>query len=229
MMQRQLILSSLLIVAAISNTFGQSKDSISKTIINDTIVPKKLNHVFVGVDLGTPAQAIFSDKQGAQAFVSYQFKQKWVAIAELGYEKNKFNENSWKVDINGIYGKIGANWFINQEPANPLNGFYVGGRLAYASYNQKIDSYPIRDIYSNTIIGEGSKPKTTVSSYWVEVVIGGRVQLIKNLYSDFSIHPAVYLGGKKQDDIDAMVVPGYGRNNGPFNLPIFWGFSYKLF
>ena len=228
MMQRQLILSSLLIVAAINNVFGQQKETTSEKIVADTIQQKKINNVFVGVDFATPAQAIFSDKQGAQAFISYQFKQKWVAIAEVGFEKNKFDENSWKVDVDGIYGKFGLNWFINQDPSNLLNGFYVGGRVAYASYNQSINNYPIRDIYTNTIVAEGSLPKTAVSSFWVEAVVGGRVELVKNLYADFSLHPAVYLGGKKQDKIDAMVVPGYGRNNGPFNIPLFLGISYKI-
>ena len=228
MMQRQLILSSLLIVAAINNVFGQKIEALSNTINLDTVKTNKTNNIFVGIDASTPIQSIYSDKSGLQGFVSYQFKQKWVAIAELGFEKNKFNENSWKVDVDGIYGKIGLNWFINQDPTNILNGFYVGGRFAYSSFNQTLNEFPIRDIYSNTIVDYGNLPKSKVSSYWVEVVVGGRVELYKNLYADFSIHPAIYLGGKKQNNIDHLVIPGYGRNNGPFNLPLFFGISYKL-
>lgn len=224
MMQRQLILTFLLNLVAINFAFGQD------TIAKDSIVKiKNPGHLYIGVDLSTPAQSIFSDKQGGQAFVSYQIKPKIHAIAEFGFEKNTFKENHWDVNVDGFFGKVGVNYFFTQESENPENGFYVGGRLAYSAYNQKIDLYPIKDIYTNQMIGEGSKEKASVSSYWVEVVIGGRVQLHKKLYADFSIHPAVYIGSKKQEDIDPLVIPSYGRNNGLFNLPIFWGLSYQLF
>jgi len=226
-MQHQLILSFLLSLVATNFLFAQN-DTIVAT--NDTIpAAKKVSDLYIGVDLGTPAQAIFTDKQGVQIGVHYQLSTKWVAVVELGYEKNRYNESSWDVDVDGVYGKVGANWFITQEDSNYTNGFYLGGRLAFSNYNQTINQYPIRDINASTIIGYGSKETAAVSSYWVEVVVGGRVQLYKNLYADFSVHPAVYLGSKKQEDIDPLVIPGYGRNNGPFNLPIFWGISYKLF
>ncbi|MBQ0148949.1 MAG: hypothetical protein KBS93_11020 [Flavobacteriaceae bacterium] len=226
-MQHQLILSFILSLVFTNFSFAQN-DTVKN--VNDTITPiKNPRHLYIGVDLALPAQALFTDKQGAQAFISYQIKPKWHAIVEVGYEKNIYNETSWNVDVDGIFAKIGANWFITQEAQNPANGFYVGGRLVYSSYNQKINSYPIRDIYSNEIVGEGSKEKASVNSYWAEVVIGGRVELYKKLYADFSIHPSVNLGGKKQENITPLVIPGYGRNNGPFNLPIFWGISYQLF
>lgn len=231
-MQHRLILSFLLNLVAINFAYAQVKTTETKndTIVKDTISKvKNPNHLYVGVDFSTPIQQIFSNKQGVQAFVSYQIKPKLVAIVEGGYEKNKYDEASWDVDVDGVFGKIGVNWFFTQESNHAANGFYAGIRLAYSSYNQTINSYVIRDIYTNQIIGEGSKDKAQVSSYWAELVVGGRVGLIKNLYADFSIHTAVFLGGKKQEGIDPLVIPSYGRNNGPFNIPIFWGISYQLF
>lgn len=225
MMQPRLILCLLLSLVASKFSFGQNEQEKI-----DSVAPiQHQNHLYVGIDVATPAMALFSDKQGVQGFVSYQFRPKLVAIAELGYEKNKFTENHWNIDVDGVYGKIGANWFFTQDKENPANGFYFGGRLAFASFNQTINQYPIRDIYSNQVVGTGALDKESVNAFWVEVVVGGRVALYKKLYADFSLHPAVFIGGKKQANIDAIVVPGYGRNNGPFNLPIFWGLSYQLF
>ena len=230
MMQRQLILTFLLNLVAINFAFAQINETVKDTVANDSIATiKNPKHFYVGVDFSTPVQTIFSDKQGAQAFVSYQIKPKIHAIAEFGFEKNTFKENHWDVKVDGFFGKVGVNYFIIQEPNNPENGFYVGGRLAYSAYNQKIDSYPIKDIYTNQNLGQGSKEQASVNSYWVEVVIGGRVQLYKKLFADFSIHPAVYIASKKQEEIDPLVIPSFGRNNGPFNLPMFWGLSYQLF
>ena len=224
-MQRRLIFTFLLSLVTINFAYAQ-QDSIS--IKNDSAQPK-MNHLFIGVDLGTPIQAIYSNKKGFQASLAYHFKPKWTINVEGGFEKNKYDEINWDVDVDGIYARVGANWYITQEKSNPLNGLYVGGRLAYASYNQTINSYPIRDIYSNQVVDQGSLDKASVSSFWIEVVVGGKIELVKKLYADFSIHPAIFLGGKKQDDIEPLAIPGYGRNNGPFNLPIFWGISYQLF
>ena len=229
-MQRQLILSFLLSLVTISFTNAQEQNATKvETETTDSLKVSNPKNLYIGVDFSTPVQSIFSNKQGIQGFISYQLNPKLHAIAEFGFEKNTFDENFWNVDVDGVFGKIGANYFFTQEAKNPANGFYLGGRIAYSSYNQKINSYPIKDIYTNQIIGEGSKEKETVSSYWVEVVIGGRVQLHKKLYADFSLHPSVYIGSKKQEDIDPLVIPSYGRNNGPFNLPIFWGLSYQIF
>ena len=226
-MQLRLIYTFLLSLVTINFVNAQT-DSIQVTeeIITTVKQPK---HLFVSVDLSTPILSALSDRSGVQGFVSYQFNSNWNAIFELGSEKNKYNEASWNVDVNGTYFKFGFNRYITKDATSPLNGFYAGARLAYSSYNQTINQYPIRDIYSNQILDYGSLDKTKVDSYWFEFVLGGKLQVYKNFFADFSVHPAIYLGGKKQDNVKALVVPGYGRTNGPFNLPFYWGISYKIF
>ena len=223
-LQRTLLCTLIL---ASSLGFAQEKQP-NTTVVKDSILPAP-HHLFVGVDLFNPVMAAFTDRQGAQAMVSYQLNHQWHAVVEVGFEKNKFDEINWKVDVDGIYAKVGANYYLANDATNPSNGFYAGFRLAYASYNQTINQYAIRDINSNTIIGYGERPKATVSSYWAEFVVGARVQLYKKLYGDLSLHPSVLIGSKKDDGIDPLIIPGYGKNSGPFNLPIFWGISYQLF
>lgn len=226
-MQLRLIYTFLLTLVAI-NTVKAQKDTI--TVEDITIITKETpKHLFINLDLSSPLVSLFSDRKGVQGAISYQVNENWLVVGELGIEKNKFTESNWNVDVSGTYGKLGFNKYFVKDIQNPLNGFYYGGRLAFSSFNQKINSYPIRDIYTNHILAYGIKDEAKVNAYWLEVVVGGKVQLNKNFYADFSIHPSILLGGKKQDNIEALVVPGYGRNNGPFNLPFFWGISYQIF
>jgi hypothetical protein len=227
-MAQRLLLSFLLILATNFSFAQQNKSDSTKVSVTDTI-PKKVYHdIFIGVDLFNPIVSAFNDKKGASAFVSYQLNNKWHLVAEAGYEKNKFNEINWDVDVKGAFGKIGANWFITQDIENQSNGIYIGGRLAFAKFTQTVNNYPIRDLQSNQIIGSGSRPSANVNAFWVEAVVGGRVELFNNFYGELSLHPAAYLGGKKDDNIDPLVIPGYGKNSGPFNLPVFWGIAYKF-
>lgn len=225
----QRLLLSFLLTSAISFSFAQkNKTDSTKVSVTDTI-QKKINHdIFIGVDLFNPVVSAFTDKQGVSAFASYQLNNKWHLVAEAGYEKNKFDQINWNVDVDGVFAKLGANWFITQDVENQSNGIYIGGRVAYSKYSQTINSYPIRDLQSNIIIDSGSRPKADVSAFWVEAVVGGRVEIFKNFYGELAFHPAVYLGGKKDDEIEPLVIPGYGKNSGPFNMPIFWGISYKI-
>lgn len=189
---------------------------------------KNAGNLFIGVDLFNPIMSTFTDKQGGQAMISYRVHKKWNAVAEVGYEKNKFDELDWKVDVDGLYFKLGFNWFASQDHENASNGFYTGLRFAYAAYQQQIHQYPIR-LPNNQVDEYESLAKENVSSYWIELVGGSRVKLFSNFYADVSIRPEIYMGSKKQENIDPLVIPGFGKDRGPVNFSVFWGLTYKLF
>ena len=227
-MAQRLLLSFLLILVTNFSFAQENKTDSTKVSVTDTISKNKYHDIFIGVDLFNPIVSAFTDKKGASAYISYQLNSKWHLVAEVGYEKNKFDEINWNVDVDGAFAKIGANWFITQDVENQSNGIYIGGRAAYSKYSQTINKYPIRDLQSNEVINSGSRPKADVSAFWVEAVIGGRVEILKNFYGELALHPSAYLGGKKDDNIDPLVIPGYGKNSGPFNMSVFWGIAYKI-
>lgn len=236
MNQRQIYIYIILVFSCFAAILNAQQDSVNvetKEILTekiDSLAPKQKREgvLFVGVDLFNPVMSAISDKQGGQAMVSYRVKGKWNAVAEVGYEKNIYDELDWNVDVNGLYFKLGFNWFISQDYQNPSNGFYTGARIAYAMYEQKVNQYPIR-LSGNQVDGYGSFPAENVSAYWFEIVGGGRVQLFSNFYADVSIRPEIYLGSKKQEGLDPLVIPGYGKDIGPINFSVFWGLTYKLF
>lgn len=204
--------------------------STERTINTDSLktLQKPVGKLFVGVDVFTPIMSIFSDKQGGQGLISYHIAKKWNVVGEFGYEKNHYDELDWDIDVKGMYLKLGFNWFISQDYKDASNGFYTGVRFAYASYQQTVNQYPIR-LASNQIDEYGSLPKANVSAYWIEILGGARIQLVGNLYADLSIRPEIYVGSKKQQDIDPLVIPGYGKDIGSINFSVFWGLTYKIF
>lgn len=229
---------SLLAISLFGLQVQAQQDTIAletQTLVKETSVltessknHKTAGNLFVGVDLFNPIMSAFSDKQGGQAMVSYRIYKKWNIVAELGYEKNVYDELDWNVDVDGIYGKLGFNWFVSQDHQDPSNGFYTGMRFAYAAYKQTINQYPIR-ISGNQVDQVGSLPTENVSTYWVEIVGGARVKLLANFYADVSIRPEIYIGSTKQEGIDPLVIPGFGKDIGPINFSVFWGLTYKLF
>ena len=189
---------------------------------------KKAGKLFVGLDLFNAAMSFTSDKQGGAAVASLKVYKKWNAVAEVGFEKNHYDELDWNIDVNGMYFKLGFNWFISQDYQDASNGFYAGARFAYAMYEQTVNQYPIR-LSTNQVDEYGSLPPADVSAYWIEIVGGGRIRLFANLYADVSVRPEIYVGSKKQEGLDPLVIPGYGKDIGPINFYAFWGLTYKLF
>lgn len=201
------------------------------TEVQDSLVQKKTNragNLFVGVDLFHPAMASFTDRKGGLAMMSYRVYKKWNAVVEVGFEENLYDELDWNIAVDGLYFKLGFNWFISQDNENASNGFYTGMRFAYATYDQTIHQYPIR-LSNGQVNDYGQLPTAAVSAYWLEVVGGARVRLLGNLYGEVSVRPEIYLGSKKQEDIDPLIIPGYGKDIGPINFSVFWGLSYKIF
>jgi len=237
-MKRLQICILFLAISLCGIQLSAQQDSInieSKTVVADTDSLKNMvkghrnaGNLFIGVDLFSPVISAFSDRQGGMAFASYRIYKKWNLAAEIGYEKNNFDDLDWKVNVDGVYFKFGFNWFASQDHQDGSNGFYAGARFGYAAYSQEIDQYPIRES-SNQVDEYGSLPKENVSAYWFEMVGGGRVRLISSLYADVSVRPQIYLGSKKQQSIDPLVIPGYGKDRGPMNFSVVWGLSWKLF
>src|SRR5690606_21492343 len=172
-------------IAIETQTLVRETESITDSIFNPQ---KKAGNLFVGVDLFNPVLSAFTDRQGGQAMISCRVYKKRNAVAELGYEKNHYDELDWDIDVNGMFFKLGFNWFISQDYEDASNGFYTGMRFAYAMYEQTVNAYPIR-ASGNQVDEYGSFPAENVSAYWVEVVGGARVRLLSNFYADVSVRP----------------------------------------
>lgn len=214
--------------AQVDSLHVEAKTEIREVITDSIGKHAAAGNLFIGVDLFSPVMSAFTNKKGGQAMLSYRVYKKWNVVFEAGYEQNNFDQIDWNVDVDGVYFKVGFNWFASQDSKNPSNGFYLGARFAYTIYNQEIKQYPIR--FSNHQVSEyGSLPKAAVSAYWMELLGGARVHLWQGFYADVSVRPEIYLGSKKQENIDPLVIPGYGRDQGVINFSVFWGITYKLF
>ena len=181
----------------------------------------------VGVDLLNLGISFFSDRQVYQGFVSSQLTRNVHAVVEGGYEKNKYDKNGYDATANGPYLKIGGFYMLSKDRENPFNGFYAGAKLAGAFYNQEYAAIPVRGYGGST--STEAFPSSSQTSFWLEGVIGGRVQLFEsNFYIDVTAQPRYLAYSSKQEDIVPMVVPGFGKGSGKFNMGFAWNIAYKF-
>ena len=181
----------------------------------------------VGFDVVNAAISSFSNRKLFQGFISTNYKKRLHLIAEAGFEKNIFDKNGYDVKVNGPFAKIGVFYMLASDSENPQNGFYAGGKAAGSYYNQEFFAVPVRGFKGSDV--SVAFPASSQSSYWLEGTVGGRVQLFSSkFYVDLNIQPKYLAYTTKQDDIKPLLIPGFGKSSGAFNIGFAWNLAYKF-
>lgn len=181
----------------------------------------------VGFDVLNGGVSFFSDRQLLQGFISSKVKDNIHGIIEAGFESNVYQKNSYDAKANGPFLKLGAFYMLAKDPENEFNGFYAGGKVGGSFYKQEYMAVPVRGYGGSS--SSVSFPSASQSSYWLEGTIGGRVQLFEsNFYIDVNLQPRYMVFTTKQDDIQPMIVPGFGKSSSKFNMGFAWNLAYKF-
>ena len=181
----------------------------------------------VGFDVLNAGIGAFSDRKLFQGFVSSKVKGNWYAIADVGFEKNIYQKNGYDASVSGPFLKLGTLYMLAHDQENPMNGFFVGGKVAGSYYNQEYKAVPIRG-YGGSDFSQAF-PQSTQSSYWMEINIGGRVQLFDSpFYIEATAQPKYLVFSTTQDEIKPMIVPGFGKSSAKFNIGFSWNIAYSF-
>ncbi|MDR6405832.1 MULTISPECIES: DUF6048 family protein [Chryseobacterium] len=181
----------------------------------------------VGFDVLNTGVSFFSDRRLYQGFISSKITNNIHGVIEAGFESNIYNKNSYDAKANGPFLKLGAFYMLAKDPQNEFNGFYAGGKIAGSFYTQEYMAVPVRGFGGSS--SSIAFPSSTQSSYWMEGTIGGRVQLFEsNFYIDVNLQPRYLVFTTKQDDIQPMIVPGFGKSSSKFGMGFAWNVAYKF-
>lgn len=182
----------------------------------------------VGFDVVNGGISAFSDRKLLQGFVSSRLTKKWHVIVDAGFDKNSYQKNGYDAKVSGGFLKLGSFYMLSQDIENLYNGFYAGGKLAGSYYKQNYFTIPVRATGGGAD-GSQSLPESQQSSYWIEAVIGGRVQLFdSNFFLDVNVQPKYLMYTTKQEDVFPMIVSGFGRSSGKFGFGFSWNIAYKF-
>ena len=181
----------------------------------------------VGFDLLNAGIGVFSDRKLFQGFVSSRITKNIHGVADVGFEKNIYQKNGYDASVNGPFLKLGAFYMLANDRENEMNGFYAGGKVGGSFYYQEYKAVPVRGFGgSATSI---SFPGTSQSSYWIEGTVGGRVQLFQSpFYIDVNVQPKYLVFSTTQDEIQPMIVPGFGKSSAKFNMGFSWNIAYQF-
>lgn len=186
--------------------------------------PYSFNGV-VGVDVLNTGLSTFSERKLFQGFISTQIKEKIHAIADAGFEKNNFDKNGYQAYAQGFFFKLGTYYMLIQDVEDKLNGFYAGGKIAGSFYKQDYTVIPIRGYGGR--VSNSSMPISSQSTYWVEAMVGGRIRIFDTpFFIDVNVQPRYRLYSTLQNGVHPLVIPGFGKGIGKFNMGFSWNVAY---
>ncbi len=200
--------------------FAQEKDSLRTKF-------KYQPNFTVGVDVLNAAFATFSDRKLFQGYISTEVKKNVHIVLDVGFDKNVYQKGGYDASANGIFAKIGSYYMLSMDQENRDSGFYAGGKIGGSFYTQEYKSVPVRayggsDAYL-------SFRSSNQSSYWVEGLVGARVQLFNSkFYVDVNAQPRFLAYTTKQENMTPMIVPGFGKSSNKFNVGFSWNLAYQF-
>lgn len=181
----------------------------------------------VGIDVLNGSLAAFGDRKLFQGFISSRVSRNIHAVADVGFEKNIYQKNGYDAVANGPFLNLGGFYMLAQDRENALNGFYGGAKAAASFYTQEYFAVPVRGFGGSDT--SAAFPASSQSSFWLEGVVGGRVQLFESsFYIDVNVQPRYLLFSSTQEDIQPMIVPGFGRSSSKFNIGFSWNIAYSF-
>ncbi|MXV39038.1 hypothetical protein GO491_10190 [Flavobacteriaceae bacterium Ap0902] len=200
---------------------------INEALDSIDIKMQKEPSAFIALDLFSPIYGLFTDKKGLEILATYPLKRKLHLAAEVGYEQNRYMENSWDAEVSGPFARLGAQYFISLDNKDSQMGFYLGSRFAYANYQQTIHSFLVQGSDGNNTTS--SLPEHKASAWWFEPLAGGRVSIFQSpFYIDASIRLKINITDNNPYHIDPLVIPGFGTDRSNLSLGVNWSIGYAL-
>jgi hypothetical protein len=205
-----------------------------QTIKTDSIPPKIEKYgVRFGADISKLIQSFYDKNYKGIEFVGdYRVTKNYYLAGELGNENTTVADNKLSFTTQGTYLKVGFDYNSYENWLNMRNMLYIGMRYGASTFSQTLNSYKLYNTSTyfpeapTVISGEKFNGLT---SQWIEVVLGLKAEVLKNIYLGFSLRMNRLLTNTKPDNFENLYIPGFNRTyNGDFGIGFNYSVSYFL-
>ncbi|KAA1246974.1 DUF6048 family protein [Aquimarina sp. RZ0] len=223
-MRTYLFFISLLISGTI---LSQEED---KTVAaRDTLPPAEKYGLRLGIDINRIIRtAINDDYSGFEIIGDYRFYKDFYIAAEIGNESLVRDEENINVEGSGTYGRFGIDYNSYDNWYGMQNSVYAGLRYGFSSFDQTLSDYRVftgTDFFPDEIRTDERK-SNGLTAGWVELVLGLKVETLKNLYLGANISIRRLVNEKDPEGFENLFIPGFGRTN---DFSLFGvGYNYSI-
>ncbi|GMN11792.1 DUF6048 family protein [Croceitalea sp. MTPC9] len=207
----------------------------------DSVEYKQKYGLRIGVDLSRPILSFLDEDYTGLEFVGdYRLKENLFIAAELGNEKRTDTEGVgstalYNYTTSGSYIKLGfdhntyGNWYGEQ------NFVTIGARYAFSTFNQTLNNYRIfnSNRFFNTEeftdLVTVAEEFDSLNASWLELVVGFKAELFKNIYAGASIRLAYLVSNKEEERFPNLWIPGFNKVTDGSKFGVGYNYSISYF
>jgi hypothetical protein len=201
------IISILLLLGSFSLS-GQEN-----TQENDTVTYKDRYGFRLGIDVVRPIVSLFDeDRTGLELVGDYRVSKRFYIAAELGYREYTDQEDFYNYSTKGQYIKAGVDYNAYKNWLGMENMIVVGLRYAFSTFDQTVNYYTINaDPFLPEETVDGPINYDGLNGQWLELVLGLKVEVLRNLFLGFSFRGNTLISAKEPDNFKNLYIPGFER------------------
>lgn len=188
----------------------------------------RMKGIRVGFDLTRPAQHLWNkgDRYGSEFDFDMEIAPNTFAVFETGLETQKIKHDYVDYRSSGGYSRLGVNYnFLVAEHRQDKDILYMGFRYGFTLSKQEVKSYVLDNYWQQSV---GSFHSQNFSAHWAEIVLGAKVEVLRNIFLGWSIRGKIMTSYKDFDMPPVYFIPGYGKAENGFNFDFSYSISYNL-
>ena len=196
----------------------------------DSIPPKiEKFGIRFGADIFKLTRSFYDKNYKGIEFVGdYRLTKNYYLAAELGNENKTTEDDRLNSTAKGTYIKVGFDYNSYENWLDMRNMVFIGLRYGASTFSQQLNSYKLYN--TSTYFPEAptvvsGEKFNGLSAQWLEVIVGMKAEVLKNIYVGFSVRMNKILSNTKPENFDNLYIPGFNRTyNGDFGV----GFNYTV-
>jgi len=185
----------------------------------------------IGIDISKLMLPVIykGERFGFEATADIHLKDNFFAVAEAGWLNVNLKKNDFHYRQNGIYGKVGADCnLLKSRRPNSNDIVYAGGRYGVSVFNHQADGVTVPGYIFWPDATDGIIPKNTMNAHWLELLLGIKAEVLKNLYAGMTFRMKFIIVAPKDDYSTPYMIPGYGNGDSSFAMGINYYVSYNF-
>jgi hypothetical protein len=193
-----------------------------------------------GIDLFKPIRTQFDNQfQGIEFVGDLKVGERLYIASEIGSEKRTIESENLNFTTSGGYIKLGIDYNMYNNWVGLNNDIFIGLRFGRSIHSQTLNNYLvyINHHYWDTPITESgfaNGDRETLSTGWLEIVFGTKVEISSKFYLGISMRVNRILSNQQPDNFGNLYVPGFnkvtdGNNFGAsFNYTLTYSLPFRL-
>lgn len=190
----------------------------------------------LGLDISKPIRMLIDpDYRGLELVGDYRLSRDLFLAAELGNETKKVDRDAVHFETSGSYLKLGVDYNLYNNWEGMDNLIVVGFRYGFSQHTQTLLDYNLlnNDKYwqeDNRVILTSPQRFEGLNGHWIELQLGIKAELLRNLYMGISIQMHRLISDKDPKNFENLFIPGFNKvlTNNLYGAGLNYTISYQL-